>query len=367
MHRAPPRLGVLRRLRPAPGHSADDEPSPPAPPDARQPGRPGMASVFTAIRSPAGGAGQGCGAHHRSAGPLVRRLSLLCSVRSMRRPYLWEPDPITDEQVRVLFTLLGSPVLDEELEGFLIVCSRLVDEFGGHRTHELADIFRTSATSEGRDVLRQSLRYMNRWVGGLAGYESRFPVTIIPARPAFPLFKIIGIDRIAQTLFRVLDSHTTVGNPGEPVKQFIARTGRLPGVPRQVRPVRRSKPWFHWCSDSARESPSATREALQILPEWSDCSLRASIPAASVSRSTFLCFNGDRPILLTSDEDPDPNKKRKKPRRLKFVKYFYEPVAQDHEPLSGGGLQIGVAGAPRVSVLEEWSERQHKWNIVWRA
>ena len=136
----------------------------------------------------------------------MRRLSLLCSVRSMRWPDPLQPDPITDEQVRVLFALLGGSVSDEELEGFLIVCSRLVDEFGGHRTHELADIFRTS-TPEGRDVLRQSLRYMNRWVGGLAGYESRFPVTIIPARPAFPLFKIVGIDRIAQTLFRVLDSH----------------------------------------------------------------------------------------------------------------------------------------------------------------
>ena len=159
----------------------------------------------------------------------------------MRWPDPLEPDPITDEQVRVLFALLGGSVSDEELEGFLIICSRLVDEFGGHRTHELADIFRTS-TSEGRDVLRQSLRYMNRWVGGLAGYESRFPVTIIPARPAFPLFKIVDIDRIAQTLFRVLDSHATVHSTGEPVKQFIARTGRLPGVPRQVRPVRRSKP-----------------------------------------------------------------------------------------------------------------------------
>ena len=302
--------------------------------------------------------------HYRSAGPLVRRLSLLCSVRSMRWPYLWQPDPITDEQVRVLFVLLGRPVLDEELEGFLIVCSRLVDEFGSHRTHELADIFRTSTTSEGRDVLRQSLRYMNRWVGGLAGYESRFPVTIKPARPAFPLLKIVGIDRIAQTLFRVLGSHDTVGSPGEPVKQFITRTGRLPGVPRQVRPVRRSKPRFHWCSYSAWESPSATREALQILPKWSDCSLRVSIPAAHVSRSAFLTFNGD------TDPDNGP---------LKFVKYFYEPKAQDHESLPGGrlqqdheslpggGLQIGVAGAPRVSVLEEWSERQHKWNIVWRA
>ena len=256
----------------------------------------------------------------------------------------------------MLFALLGGSVSDEELEGFLIICSRLVDEFGGHRTHELADIFRTS-TSEGRDVLRQSLRYMNRWVGGLAGYESRFPVTTVPARPAFPLFKIVDIDRIAQTLFRVLDSHATVHSTGEPVKQFIARTGRLPGVPRQVRPVRRSKPRFHWCSYSAWESPSATWKALQILPEWSDCSLRVSIPASHVSRSTFLTFNGD-----TDNGDTDSNKGRK--RRLKFVEYFYEPVAQDHESLPGGGLQLGVAGAPRVSMLEEWSKRQHKWNIV---
>lgn len=279
-------------------------------------------------------------------------------------PDLWQSDPITDEQVRVLSTLLGGSVSDEELEGFLIVCSRLVDEFGGHRTHELADIFRTSTTSAGRDVLRQSLRYMNRWVGGLAGYESRFPVTIIPARPAFPLFKIVGIDRIAVTLFRVLDSHATAGRPGEPVKRFIVRTGRLPGVPRQARPVRRSKPRFHWCSYSAWESPSATRKALQILPEWSDCSLRVWIPAAHVSRSAFIAFNGDT--------DPDNG-------HLKFVGYFLEPAAQDHEfppggglqqdheSLPGGGLQIGVAGAPRVSVLEEWSERQHQWNIVWRA
>jgi hypothetical protein len=263
-----------------------------------------------------------------------------------------EPDPITDDQVRVLFELLDGLVSDEELEGFLIVCSRLVDEFGNHRTRELADVFRTS-TPAGREVLRQSLRYMNRWVGGLAGYESRFPVTIIPAMPAFPLFKIVGIDRIAPTLFRVLDSGAAVRGTGEPVRLFIPRTGRLPGVPRQSRPVRRSKPWFRWCTYSAWESPSATRDALQILPEWkSDCSLRVSIPASGVSRSAFLAFNGD------ADPDNGP---------LKFVGYFYEPVARDHESLPGGGLQIGVAGAPRASMLEEWSQRQRQWNVVWRA
>lgn len=251
----------------------------------------------------------------------------------------------------MLLELLGGSVTDEELEGFLVICSRLVDEFGGHRTHELAEVFRTS-TPEGKDVLRQSLRYINRWVGGLTGYESRFPVTIIPAKPAFPLFKIVGIDRITPTLFRVLDSHTTAHSTGEPLKQFVARTGRLPALPKQMRPVRRSKPRFHWCSYTAWEGPIAARVALQILPEWSDCSLRATIPTSHVSHSSFLAFNGDT--------DPDHG-------RLKFVKYFYEPLAQDHDVLSGGGLQIGVAGSPRISALEEWSKQHHSWNIVWPA
>jgi hypothetical protein len=270
----------------------------------------------------------------------------------MRWPDPDEPDPITDDQVCVLFQLLGGAVSDEELEGFLIVCSRLVDEFGSHRTRELAGIFRTS-TPAGREVLRQSLRHMNSWVGGLAGYESRYPVTIDPPRPAYPMFKIIGVDRIAPTLFRVLDSRATVRGTGEPIKEFIARTEHLPSVARQTHPVRRSKPRLHWCCYDAWESPSATLEALQILPKWSDCSLRVSIPASGVSRSTFLAFNGDT-------EDPDDP-------RLKFVKYFYEPVAQDHEPLAGGGLQIGVDGRPRVSVMEEWSQGKRKWNIVWQA
>jgi hypothetical protein len=260
-------------------------------------------------------------------------------------------DPVLEEQIHVLVTLLGGPVSNAELEGFLIVCSRLVDEFGGHRTDELADVFRTS-TLEGRGALRQSLRYINRWVGGYSGYETRFPVTVIPARPAFPLFKIVGVDQIAKTLYRVFDSHARIRETGEPACDLIMRTGRLPGVPRQVRPVRRSKPRFHWCSYTAWDSPTATREALQILPEWnSDCSMRASIAASHVSHSTFVAFNGDT--------DPDHG-------RLKFVGYFYEPKAQDHHALQGGGLQIGVAGSPRVFVLEEWSKSKGDWSVVWR-
>jgi hypothetical protein len=66
------------------------------------------------------------------------------------------PDPVLEEQVHVLVRLLGGPLADEELEGFLIIYGRLTDEFGGHRA---GDVFRTS-TPEGRSALRQSLRYI---------------------------------------------------------------------------------------------------------------------------------------------------------------------------------------------------------------
>ena len=75
----------------------------------------------------------------------------------------------------------------------------------------------------------------------------------------------------------------------------------------------------------------ATREALQIPPEWkSDCSLRVSIPASHVSRSTFLTFNGD-----TDNGDTDSNK-----RRLKFVEYFYEPVARIMNPYPAADFKL---------------------------
>ena len=53
-----------------------------------------------------------------------------------------------------------------------------------------------------------------------------------------------------------------------------------------------------------------------------------------------MAFNGDR-------EDPSDSK-------LRFYKYFFEPLAQDHPALAGGGIQIGLEGAPLVETLEEW-------------
>jgi hypothetical protein len=190
---------------------------------------------------------------------------------------------------------------------------------------------------------------MNNVVGGLNGYEKRFPVTVIPPRPAFPLFKIVGIETLVTEVYRVLDS-AAMTPAGEKVIDHVIRTGRLPQLPRQRKPVRRSKPRLHWCSYRKWANPTETARALQILPTWnSDCGLRATISAAAIRNSAYVAFNGDC-------RDPDNE-------RLRFVGYFYEPLAQDHPALPGGGLQIGVEGAPAVIRLEKWSRRG--WRAIW--
>jgi hypothetical protein len=259
-------------------------------------------------------------------------------------------DPITKEQVEWLNGIMAGELTEEALEGFLVVSSRLVDEFGNHRTAELEKIFRTQ-TPAGRGALRASLEHICRWIGGMKGYASRYPVTVIPPRPAFPLFKIIGIHHLADRIYRVLDSRAAVGPSRESIKDNVMRTGRLPAVPRQRHPVRRSKPLFHWCSYEAWASPDATRAALQILPEWSDCRLRATLPTSHLKHSVYVAFNADR-------HDPENS-------GLRFYKYFYEPLAQDHSALPGEGPQLGVEGGPVISSLEEWDDRLQRWEPVW--
>lgn len=262
-----------------------------------------------------------------------------------------EDDPITREQVEVLNDILVGQLTEEALEGFLIISSRLVDEFGNHRTGELVKIFKTESTA-GKEVLRASLEYVCRWVGGMKGYVDRYPVTIIPPRPAFPLFKIIDIHKLANRIHRVLDSQQTVYKSRELIKDYVKRTGRLPPLPRQRHPVRRSKPKFHWCSYETWANPDATKEALQILPEWKrDCRLRVTLPTYCLKRSAYVAFNGD-------EYDPENSKRR-------FYKYFYEPLAQDHPSLPGGGAQIGVEGSPIVDVLEEWDDGTQRWETLW--
>lgn len=264
----------------------------------------------------------------------------------------WDPsdDPVTREQAEYVSSLLDHEVSDKALEGFLMVSPRFVDEFGSHRTPELEIVFRT-ATPHGKDVLRASLEHVRDWVGGMRRLESRYPVTIVPPRPAFPMLKIVGIERLATHLFRVLHSASTIRATGERVQDHVTRLGRLPPVPRQRHPVRRSKPRLHWCSYDAWPTREGTREGLQILPAWSDCGLRARLPTSRLKGAAFVAFNGDR-------EDPSNPK-------LRFYEYFYEPLAQDHGPLRGGGPQIGVDGSPTVDLLERWDDAGRVWKRVW--
>lgn len=265
----------------------------------------------------------------------------------------WHPedDPITRDQAETLLRLLEGSLTEKALEGFLIICSRLVDEFGSHRTEELSNIFRTQRP-EGKIALLHSLEHVKDWVGGMEAYERLYPVTINPSNPAFPQLKIIRIETLEPRLYRLMDSSALVYRTDEPLRAYIQRTGRLPMVPIQTVPVLRSKPIYHWCSYEKWDSPEISRDALQILPQWSnDCRLRASVLTSDIEHSAFMAFNGDK--------DPSDS-------NLQFYKYFFEPLAQDHPELSGGGSQIGLDGEPLVEALEEWDEVSYEWKTIWR-
>jgi hypothetical protein len=74
-------------------------------------------------------------------------------------------------------------------------------------------------------------------------------------------------------------------------------------------------------------------------------------PRLSRRNDRYVAFNGDK-------RDPDNNK-------LRFYKYYYEPLAQDHPPQGGGGPQIGLEGDPLVDYLEEWDRSLLQWRLIW--
>jgi hypothetical protein len=108
---------------------------------------------------------------------------------------------------------------------------------------------------------------------------------------------------------------------------------------------------FHWCSYGLVERSildaggSADSRGVERLP------FARRLPTTKINRSSYVAFNGDR-------QDPQDES-------LRFYKYFYEPLAQDHEPLIGGGPQIAVEGSPRIDLLEEWDENRARWVVSW--
>ncbi len=79
----------------------------------------------------------------------------------------------------------------------------------------------------------------------------------------------------------------------------------------------------------------------------------ATVSTSKIHQSAYVAFNGDK---------YDPADKK-----LRFYKYFYEPLAQDYPPFDGGGPQIAIEGGPLVDILENWDDANKKWRVVWDA
>jgi len=262
-----------------------------------------------------------------------------------------EDDPITAEQIQVLSEILGEKIEGNLLEGFLIVCSRLVDNFGHHRTQELEDIFQTKKDA-GKRCLKNSLLALCNKLGSYENYALRYPVSIIPPKPAFPMLRMVGIEELSEFVYRILDSNSKIRESNELVEKYIIRTGELPWAKPPSEPVLRKKPKFvHWCSYVQLQTPREMQERLQILPEWSNCELRATLATRDIQEHAYMAYNGDH-------YDPDD-------KSLSFYGYFFEPLTQDHPPFPGGQVQIKVFGAPKVSMLEKWCHGEGSWNVIW--
>ena len=275
-------------------------------------------------------------------------------------PFDFENDPITADQVASLANLLGEEWSDKARDGFLVISGRFVDELGDHRTAELASLYKTDQPC-GRLSLRRSLESLLDFVGSLRQFELDYPIFINdPQRgsvPAFPQLPVLGIAEITPTLYRAVDSKATVFGTKEPLRDFIAREGKLPYLPAPRSLVLRVKPRIHWCSYERFETPAATQASLQILSKYgNDCQLRATLPTTDLDGSVFVAFNGD-----TEYRDYQPGES------MAFAGYYVEMKTQDHPELPGGGLQVAVFGSPKVAQLEEWVEAENRWSTVWRA
>jgi hypothetical protein len=276
--------------------------------------------------------------------------------RSWKDNPIWRNDPIWRDQLKVLKSLLGGQFTDSALAGFRIIAGRFVDNFGGHRTIGLREVFKTN-TKEGKAALCASLECLAAALGGFERFEARFPATIVPPKPVYPMLPIRDIEKLADRVYRVTDSNSRISKRSgrtrsETVLGFVIRTGHLPHAS-PPRFVRRTKPWVHWCSYQAWKTANRTRDKLQILREWkNDCKLRFTLNTIDIRRTAYVAFNGDRPNIEKGI--------------YHFDGYFYEPVAQDHPALSGGGTQIAVLGSPLVELAELWSDKENRWICRWK-
>ena len=270
-------------------------------------------------------------------------------------------DPFTAQQVSTLSALLQSQWTEKARDGFLVISGRFIDETGTDRTDELRPLFHTD-TPQGRRSLRLSLEALFDAVGSLEKLEADYPVYINDpvhgSLGVFPQLPILGIDTLASNIYRLFDSNAVVYNSAELVRDYIARTGKLPEVPPPASLILRKKAHMYWCSFEHYESPAASRAALQILEKWnSDCKMRATLPTSPLKRLAFVAYSG------VSEYPPDVKNLSKNPPA--FAGYNVEVKASDHPELPGGGLQIGVVGEPPVTVLEEWRDDKSAWIEVW--
>jgi hypothetical protein len=270
-------------------------------------------------------------------------------------------DPIAAGQVQTLACLLGDQWSEKARDGFLVIAGRFVDEWGDDRTEELSNAFGTQ-TAAGRLALRRSLEELLDRVGSPGEFEQNYPVYIndplYGSVGAFPQLRILGIETLRPVLYRVMDSKAQEYATKKPIADYISREGRLPHMPVSPDPVLRAKPTMYWCAYEKYDTPSATAAALQILPEWgSDCGLRATLSTEELDGLVFIVFNGDKAY-----RDPKPGESN-----MAFAKYCLELKAQDHPPLAGGGVQVGVVGSPQVLLLEQWNDSEGRWSTVWSA
>jgi hypothetical protein len=156
---------------------------------------------------------------------------------------------------------------------FRIVYPRFIDRFGGARLGELQRVFSTDDQA-GKRALAASLIRVADDLGSYDEFAAKYPVSIIPPLPAYPLFPIL--------LLETFQPLVLVNSGSQKALNHIKVSGRLAAIPHPEAPVLRQTPWGHWCAYKKWATPGETRRALQIEPAWSDCAARATLDSRHI-------------------------------------------------------------------------------------